>query len=36
MELSGRTLQSVPGYLKKIEFGVLISFAYQIENSGTI
>uniref|UniRef100_A0A8R1XQ43 valine--tRNA ligase n=1 Tax=Onchocerca volvulus TaxID=6282 RepID=A0A8R1XQ43_ONCVO len=33
MELSGRTLLSVPGYLKKIEFGVLISFAYQIENS---
>ncbi|CAG9534339.1 unnamed protein product [Cercopithifilaria johnstoni] len=33
VELSGRTLLSVPGYLKKIEFGVLTSFAYPIENS---
>ncbi|VDK72530.1 unnamed protein product [Litomosoides sigmodontis] len=33
LELSGRSLLSVPGYLKKIEFGVLTSFAYPIENS---
>ncbi|GAB6021894.1 Valine--tRNA ligase [Chamberlinius hualienensis] len=32
-ELTGRTLLSVPGYERKIEFGVLISFAYQVENS---
>ena len=30
MELDGRTLMSVPGYDKKIEFGVLVSFAYPI------
>jgi valyl-tRNA synthetase len=36
MELEGRTLMSVPDHdpKKKYEFGVLISFAYQIENSG--
>ncbi|VDN60925.1 unnamed protein product [Dracunculus medinensis] len=33
IELSGRTLLAVPGYAKKIEFGVLISFAYPIEKS---
>ncbi len=35
-ELEGRTLLSVPDHdpTKKYEFGVLISFAYQIENSG--
>ncbi|VDM97144.1 unnamed protein product [Thelazia callipaeda] len=33
MELSGRTSLSVPGYSKKIEFGVLTSFAYVVENS---
>lgn len=33
MELTGRTLLSVPGYNEKIEFGVLVSFAYPIENS---
>lgn len=34
-ELEGRTLLSVPDHnpLKKYEFGVLISFKYQIENS---
>lgn len=32
-ELSGRTFISVPGYTEKVEFGVLISFAYQIEGS---
>ena len=30
MELPGRTLLSVPGYDKKIEFGVLVYFAYRI------
>lgn len=33
VELPGRTLMSVPGYGDKIEFGVLISFAYKIDNS---
>ncbi|XP_067129943.1 valine--tRNA ligase [Centruroides vittatus] len=33
LELSGRTLLSVPGMKEKVEFGVLISFAYKIENS---
>ncbi|KAM0755565.1 valine-tRNA ligase [Meredithblackwellia eburnea MCA 4105] len=34
-ELTGRTLLSVPGYdaNEKFEFGVITSFAYQIENS---
>ncbi|KAI8051238.1 hypothetical protein BDF22DRAFT_692694 [Syncephalis plumigaleata] len=34
-ELAGRTLLSVPGYPseKKFEFGVIVSFAYQVENS---
>lgn len=35
MELSGRTLLSVPGYNAKIEFGVLVLFAYQIEQEDT-
>ncbi len=30
VELPGRTLLSVPGYDKKIEFGVLVYFAYEI------
>ena len=34
VELEGRTLLSVPGYDKKIEFGQLVSFAYRLENSG--
>ena len=34
MELEGKTLLSVPGYDKKIEFGQLVSFAYRLENSG--
>ena len=33
VELSGRTLLSVPGYDKKIEFGVLVSFAYPVEGT---
>ncbi|KAF9212211.1 hypothetical protein BGZ59_007077 [Podila verticillata] len=34
-ELTGRTLMNVPGYdaKEKFEFGVLISFAYPVENS---
>ena len=32
MELSGRQFLSVPGYKDKVEFGVLVSFAYQLEN----
>ena len=27
---------SVPGHSKKVEFGVLVSFAYPIENSGIV
>ena len=30
MELEGRTLLSVPGYDQKIEFGVMIHFAYPV------
>ena len=30
-ELTGRTLLNVPGYTEKVEFGVLISFAYPVE-----
>ncbi|RUS17877.1 tRNA synthetases class I-domain-containing protein [Endogone sp. FLAS-F59071] len=35
-ELAGRTLLSVPGYDadEKFEFGVIVQFAYQVENSG--
>jgi len=33
MEIPGRTLLSVPGYQQKVEFGVLIHFAYKIEGS---
>nr|XP_053651367.1 valine--tRNA ligase-like isoform X2 [Cherax quadricarinatus] len=32
-ELPGCTELPVPGYKNKIEFGVLVSFAYQVENS---
>ncbi|XP_039624592.1 valine--tRNA ligase [Polypterus senegalus] len=32
-ELSGRTLLPVPGYKDKVEFGVLVSFAYKIDGS---
>lgn len=32
-ELEGRTLLDVPGYEKKIEFGVLTHFRYEIEGS---
>uniref|UniRef100_A0A0M3IW06 valine--tRNA ligase n=1 Tax=Ascaris lumbricoides TaxID=6252 RepID=A0A0M3IW06_ASCLU len=33
IELNGRTLLSVPGHPKKVEFGVLVSFAYPVEGS---
>lgn len=33
MEISGRTLLSVPGYDEKIEFGVLVLFAYEVIDS---
>lgn len=31
--MAGRTFLSIPGYDEKIEFGVLISFAYEVEGS---
>lgn len=33
VELTGRTLLSVPGYKDKIEFGVIVSFAYKVEDT---
>lgn len=33
IELPGRTFLSVPGYTEKVEFGVLVSFAYQVADS---
>lgn len=30
-ELEGRTELPVPGYSKRVEFGVLVSFAYEVE-----
>ncbi|ERS99820.1 valine-tRNA ligase [Sporothrix schenckii ATCC 58251] len=32
-ELTGRTLLDVPGYAKKVEFGVIVYFKYQIAGS---
>lgn len=32
VELTGRTLMSVPGYNDKVEFGVLTSFAYKVDD----
>ncbi|XP_014297189.1 valine--tRNA ligase isoform X2 [Microplitis demolitor] len=32
-ELTGRTLLSIPGYEDKVEFGVLVHFAYQVADS---
>ncbi|XP_071489164.1 valine--tRNA ligase-like [Diadema antillarum] len=32
-ELTGRTYLAVPGYEQKVEFGVLVEFAYKVENS---
>ncbi|RUP44102.1 LOW QUALITY PROTEIN: Aminoacyl-tRNA synthetase [Jimgerdemannia flammicorona] len=37
LELTGRTLLSVPGYNdEKFEFGVIVQFAYQVEDSGGV
>ncbi|XP_043529235.1 valine--tRNA ligase isoform X1 [Frieseomelitta varia] len=33
LELTGRTLLSIPGYQEKIEFGVLVLFIYEVANS---
>jgi valyl-tRNA synthetase len=33
-EIEGRTFMAVPGYKDKVEFGVLISFAYKVCDSG--
>ncbi|XP_058803895.1 valine--tRNA ligase isoform X2 [Phymastichus coffea] len=33
MELTGKTLLSIPGYKEKIEFGVLVLFSYEIEET---
>ncbi|KAL1517809.1 hypothetical protein ABEB36_001532 [Hypothenemus hampei] len=33
VELPGRTFLSVPGYEEKIEFGVLVHFAYEVEGT---
>lgn len=35
-ELTGRTLLPVPGYEEKIEFGVLVTFAYPVEGSDEV
>ncbi|TKR80167.1 hypothetical protein L596_014287 [Steinernema carpocapsae] len=32
-ELAGETLLPVPGYKEKVQFGVIISFAYPVDNS---
>ncbi|XP_043073939.1 valine--tRNA ligase, mitochondrial-like, partial [Puntigrus tetrazona] len=34
MDLSGRTLLSVPGYQQKVEFGTMLTFAYPLEGQG--
>ncbi len=36
LELKGRTAVPVPGYDNKIEFGILTSFAYKIDGTGTV
>lgn len=33
VEIPGRTFLSIPGYADKVEFGVLVSFAYQVEDT---
>ncbi|KAK4877421.1 hypothetical protein RN001_009927 [Aquatica leii] len=33
IELSGRTMLTIPGYKEKVEFGVLVSFAYPVVDS---
>jgi valyl-tRNA synthetase len=32
-EIAGRTFLSIPGYTDKVEFGVLVSFAYRVEGT---
>lgn len=34
IEIPGRTFLSIPGYDKQVEFGVLILFAYKVEETG--
>jgi valyl-tRNA synthetase len=33
VDIPGRTFLSIPGYQDKVEFGVLVSFAYQVEDT---
>jgi valyl-tRNA synthetase len=33
VEIPGRTFLSIPGYNDKVEFGVLVTFAYQVEDT---
>ncbi|XP_011302810.1 valine--tRNA ligase [Fopius arisanus] len=33
VELTGKTLLSIPGYTEKVEFGVLVHFAYEVEET---
>lgn len=33
VEVAGRTFLSIPGYTDKVEFGVLVSFAYRVEGT---
>uniref|UniRef100_A0A4W4E3U1 Valine--tRNA ligase n=1 Tax=Electrophorus electricus TaxID=8005 RepID=A0A4W4E3U1_ELEEL len=35
-ELAGRTLLPVPGYKEKVEFGVLVSFSYRLEDEEVV
>ncbi|XP_046965705.1 valine--tRNA ligase [Vanessa cardui] len=34
VELTGRTLLAIPGYTSKVEFGVMVHFAYRTEDTG--
>ncbi|XP_068603735.1 valine--tRNA ligase, mitochondrial [Brachionichthys hirsutus] len=36
LEVPGPTMLSVPGYEKKVEFGMLVTFAYPIEDGGEV
>jgi valyl-tRNA synthetase len=33
VEVTGRTFLAIPGYQDKVEFGVLVTFAYQVEDT---
>lgn len=35
IDINGRTLIKVPGYEKKVEFGVMVYFAYQLKEDPT-